>query len=107
MNEEEIKNDVRKFALQNAIEHDGQTRDKTILAKILGNIPELRQKVKEISPIITEIVSEINQISVKEQQKELEEKFPEILQVKKEKLEKQSLLPDIIFKKYRRKRNYY
>ena len=26
--------------------HEGQTRDKTILAKIMGNVPELRQKAK-------------------------------------------------------------
>ena len=55
MNDEEIKKEIRKFALQNAAEHEGQTRDKTILAKILGSIPELRQKVQEISPVIVEI----------------------------------------------------
>ena len=77
MNDEEIKSEIRKFALQNAVEHEGQTRDKTILAKIMGNVPELRQKAKEIGPIITEVVSEINQISLEEQQKEIEEKYPE------------------------------
>ena len=95
MNDEEIKNEIRKFALQNAVEHEGQTRDKTILAKIMGNIPELRQKAKEIGPIITEVVSEINQISLDEQQKEIQEKYPELLEVKKEKPEKQSLLPPL------------
>ena len=79
MNDEEIKNQIRKFALQNAAEHDGQTRDKTILAKILGTIPELRQKVKEISPVIAEVVSEINQIPLDEQQKEIAEKSKESL----------------------------
>ena len=83
MNDEEIKSEIRKFALQNAVEHEGQTRDKTILAKIMGNVPELRQKAKEIGPIITEVVSEINQISLEEQQKEIEEKYPELLEVKK------------------------
>ena len=68
---EEIKKEIRKFALQNAIEHEGQTRDKTILAKILGSIPELRQKVQEISPVIVEIVSEINQIPLEQQKKEI------------------------------------
>ena len=93
MNDEEIKSEIRKFALQNAVEHEGQTRDKTILAKIMGNVPELRQKAKEIGPIITEVVSEINQISLEEQQKEIEEKYPELLEVKKEKPQKESLLP--------------
>ena len=93
MNDEEIKNEIRKFALQNAAEHEGQTRDKTILAKIMGNVPELRQKAKEISPIITEIVSEINQISLEEQQEEIKENYPELLEIKKEKPQKDSLLP--------------
>jgi len=93
MNDEEIKSEIRKFALQNAVEHEGQTRDKTILAKIMGNVPELRQKAKEIGPIITEVVSEINQIPLQEQQKEIEEKYPELLEVKKEKPQKESLLP--------------
>ena len=83
MNDEEIRSEIRKFALQNAAEHDGQTRDKTILAKNIGNVPELRQKAKEIGPIITEIVSEINQISLEEQQKEIQEKYPELLEIKK------------------------
>ena len=75
MNDEEIKNQIRKFALHNAAEHDGQTRDKTVLAKILGVIPELRQKVQEISPVISEIVLEINQIPLEQQQNEIAEKY--------------------------------
>ena len=63
MNDEEEKNQIRKFALQNAADHDGQTRDKPILAKILGTIPELRQKVQEISPVKAEVVSQKNKIS--------------------------------------------
>ena len=51
----------------------------------MGNVPELRQKAKEITPIITEIVSEINQIPLEEQQKEIKEKYPELLEIKKEK----------------------
>ena len=94
MNDEDIKNEIRKFALQNAVEHDGQTRDKTILAKILGTIPELRKKVKEISPVIDEVVSEINQIPLEQQQKEIAEKYPELLQVEEKKPE-QNVLPPL------------
>ena len=55
MNDEEIKKETRKFELQNTAEQEGQTRDKTILAKILGSIPELRQKVQTRTQVITEI----------------------------------------------------
>ena len=92
MNDEEIKNQIRKFALQNAAEHDGHTRDKTVLAKILGVIPELRQKVQEISPVISEIVLEINQIPLEQQQNEIAEKYPELLKVEEKKPE-QNVLP--------------
>jgi len=47
--DDELKRLVRKVALQNAFEHDGQTRDKIVLSKILGTRPELRNKVKEIN----------------------------------------------------------
>jgi len=94
MNDDEIKISIRKIALQNAVEHDGQTRDKTVLAKILGTIPELRQKVQEISPVISEIVSEINQMQLEDQQKEISEKYPELLQVEEKKTE-QNVLPPL------------
>jgi len=94
MNDEEIKNQIRKIALQNAAEHEGQTRDKTVLAKILGTIPELRQKVQKISPVIADIVSEINQIPLERQQKEIAEKYPELLQVEEKKPE-QNVLPPL------------
>ena len=94
MNDEDIKNEIRKLALQNAVEHNGKTRDKTILEKILGTKPELRQKVKEISSVITEVVSEINQIPLEQQQKDIADKYPELLLVEEKKPE-QNVLPSL------------
>ncbi|WP_428324798.1 glutamate--tRNA ligase [Nitrosopumilus sp.] len=92
--DEEIKNEIRKMALQNAFEHGGQTQDKIILGKILGTKPEFRTKVKEISGVISEIVASVNQLSSEEQQKEMEEKFPEAL-APKEKIEEREGLPEL------------
>ena len=92
--DDEIKKVIRKFALQNAFEHEGKTQDKIILAKILGNKPEFRTKVKEITGDISEIVSSVNNISLEEQRKEIEEKFPEIL-IPKEKIEEREGLPPL------------
>ena len=61
--DEELKKEIRKMALQNAYEHGGETRDKIILGKILGTKSDLRSKVKEISPEISEIVTSVNQLS--------------------------------------------
>ncbi|HEY5736537.1 MAG TPA: glutamate--tRNA ligase [Nitrosopumilus sp.] len=92
--DEELRKEIRKMALQNAFEHEGETRDKIILGKILGTKAELRDKVKEISPEISEIVLSVNQLSLEEQEKEIKENFPEIL-IPKEKIEGREGLPEL------------
>jgi glutamyl-tRNA synthetase len=92
--DEELKKEIRKMSLQNAFEHGGETRDKIILGKILGTKADLRSKVKEISPEISEIVASVNQLSSEEQEKEIKENFPEIL-VPKEKIEEREGLPEL------------
>jgi glutamyl-tRNA synthetase len=92
--DDELKREIRKMALQNAFEHGGETRDKIVLGKILGTKPEFRTKVKEISKDISEIVSNVNQLSSDEQKKEIEENFPEIL-APKEKIQGREGLPEL------------
>ncbi|MGV7226112.1 MAG: glutamate--tRNA ligase [Nitrosopumilus sp.] len=92
--DEELRKEIRKMSLQNAFEHGGETRDKIILGKILGTKADLRSKVKEISPEISEIVSSVNQLSSEEQEKEIKENFPEIL-IPKEKIEEREGLPEL------------
>ena len=92
--DDEIRKEIRKMALQNAFEHGGQTQDKIILGKILGTKPEFRTKVKEVSIEISEIVAVVNQLSSEEQQKELEENFPDAL-APKEKIEEREGLPEL------------
>ena len=92
--DEKLKKEIRKMALQNAFEHEGETKDKIILGKILGTKPEFRTKVKEIAEDISEIVSMVNQLSSEEQKKEIEENFPEIL-IPKEKIEEREGLPEL------------
>jgi glutamyl-tRNA synthetase len=92
--DEELKKEIRKMALQNAYEHGGETRDKIILGKILGTKSDLRSKVKEISPEISEIVTSVNQLSSEEQEKEIKENFPDIL-IPKEKIEEREGLPEL------------
>ena len=77
-----LKKAIRGIALQNASEHEGKTRSETVISKILGARSDLRSKTKEIIPLISEVVSEINRLSVAEQKSELESNFPEILTTK-------------------------
>ncbi|TLX81739.1 MAG: glutamate--tRNA ligase [Thaumarchaeota archaeon] len=79
---DDVKKAIRGIALQNASEHEGKTRNDTVISKILGSRPDLRSKAKEIMPLISEIVSDINKLSLSEQKSELESSFPELLVVK-------------------------
>ncbi|MBM2851738.1 MAG: glutamyl-tRNA synthetase [Candidatus Nitrosotenuis sp.] len=88
-----IKEKIRKLALQNALEHEGKTQDKIILSKALGTIPELRSQVKEITPIISDIVNSINQIPFEQQKSEIEKEFPDLLVGKPKKEERVGLPP--------------
>ncbi|HKC78687.1 MAG TPA: glutamate--tRNA ligase family protein, partial [Nitrosopumilaceae archaeon] len=80
--EDDVRKAIRGIALQNASEHEGKTRNDAVISKILGSRPDLRTKAKEIMPLISEIVSDINKISLAEQKAELESNFPELLVVK-------------------------
>ncbi len=91
---EELKKEIRKMALQNAFEHGSETRDKIILGKILGTKPEFRTKVKEIYEDISKIVSSVNQLSLEDQKREIDENFPELL-IPKEKIVEREGLPEL------------
>ena len=91
----DLKKAIRKIALQNAVEHDGKTKDKIILSKSLGTIPELKNNVKEAIPEIASIVSQVNGMSIEEQKTEIQNKFPEILDVKENVKEERKGLPPL------------
>jgi glutamyl-tRNA synthetase len=93
--DDDLSNEIRKIALQNAIEHDGNTKDKIVLSKILGTRPDLRNKSKEIIGEISSIVIEINKLSLSQQKKEIEENFPELLISEKKKPEERTGLPPL------------
>ncbi|MGQ9530520.1 MAG: glutamate--tRNA ligase [Candidatus Bathycorpusculaceae bacterium] len=89
----ELKEAIRKIALLNAIRHEGKAQTGPVIGKILGEKPELKIKVKEISALVNAIVQEVNLLSLKEQKRIVEEKWPET-QVK-EKIEEKKRLPPL------------
>jgi len=80
--DDEVRKIIRGIALLNASEHDGKTRNDSVISKVMGSRPELRGKTKEVIPIISEIVNEVNTLSLSIQKLELENKFPELLVAK-------------------------
>ena len=87
----ELRELVRKAALLNAIQHDGKAQAGPIIGKIVGEKQELKTKVKELSGLISEVVEEVNSLSIEEQKRIVEKKWPEAL--KKEKVEEEKRLP--------------
>lgn len=84
---------IKKYALQNAILHNGKADEKAVISKVLAELPELRQRAKEIIPLVKQIVSEINFLTEEQQKNELEKIAPELLI--KEKKEKKFVLPEL------------
>src|SRR5574340_890531 len=73
---------IRGIALLNASEHDGKTRNDSIISKVIGTKPELRSRIKDVIPLISQIVIDVNKLSMETQRKELENEYAELLIVK-------------------------
>jgi glutamyl-tRNA synthetase len=87
----ELKELIRKNALLNAVKHDGKAQTGAVVGRILGDKATYRNRVKELSVLINEIVQEINSLTLSEQKRIVEEKWPETLL--KEKSEEKRLPP--------------
>lgn len=90
----ELQDDIRKTALLNAFKHDGKAQEGAVIGKILGEKPELRSKVKELSAMIRKVLLEVNGLSLQEQKHIVEDRWPETLV--KEKIEEEKHLPPLI-----------
>lgn len=89
----EFREIIRKVALVNAIRHGGKAQASPVIGKILGEKPEFRTKAKELSALVNDVVQEVNNLSLSEQQRIVEEKWPEFLI--KEKIEEEKRLPPL------------
>jgi len=90
-----IKEAIRRIALENAIKHDGKAQVKPVLGKLLGENPDLRGKIKEITSLIDEIVKEINNLTLKEQIETARRLWPELLERERERIEEEKKLPPL------------
>ena len=93
---DELQVVILKYALQNALLHDGKANYKAVMGKIMAENREYRKKAKELIPEVKKIVEIVNSLSLKEQRSELEKIAPELLE-KRKKEEKKELeeLPDV------------
>lgn len=91
----ELRELVRRIALLNAVKHDGKAQAGPVVGKILGEKPEYRDKVKEVSTVIDEIVKEVNNLSSEEQERIVQEKWPEALVKEKAEEKRLPALPNV------------
>lgn len=80
----DILQSARKWALDNARKHNGSAQMGSIVSKLIGEFPDIRQSMKEYSPKIKKIVDSVNLLSVEEQTEQLKEIAPELLEKKVE-----------------------
>ncbi|MCK5547883.1 MAG: glutamate--tRNA ligase, partial [Thermoplasmata archaeon] len=90
---EELTAPIRKFALQNAVFHNGKADVKAVLGKIIGERPELSSKAKEVQALVASLVNEVNLLGLDAQKAELEKTAPDLLV--KEKGTKSRELPEL------------
>jgi len=89
---DEIKSLAIRYALANAVKHNGKADEKAVISKVMGEHPHLRPKAREIVGIVKEVVRSVNLLTLEEQIKKLESIAPELLEEKK-KEEKKELPP--------------
>ena len=77
----------------NAVKHEGRAQTGPVVGKTLGEKPEYRTRVKEVSDLVNEVIREVNGLSLHEQLRIIEEKWPEALV--KEKVQEERHLPPL------------
>jgi hypothetical protein len=83
MSSSELREIIYKYALQNAVKHDGKAEAGPVMSKIIAERPELRSNAKEIVKIVKEIIDQVNSLTLEQQIAEIETKYPELLEEKK------------------------
>ncbi|UCF45516.1 MAG: glutamate--tRNA ligase [Candidatus Bathyarchaeota archaeon] len=86
-NDKNLRELIRKASLLNALKHGGKAQADAITGKIIGEKQKLKTKVKELMDLINDVVNEVNSLSIEEQKRIIEQKWPEAL--KKEKMAKE------------------
>ena len=73
---------IRKYALQNAVQHEGKADPGRLAGKILGERADLRPSARELQPLLQKIVAEVNAMPPNAQRSALEAIDPKLLEKK-------------------------
>ncbi len=73
MSDEIDRSSMLKHALINAVQYKGKTKANAVIGKILGENPELKSRLKDVSLLVKEVVDEVNTMSLHEQKDKMME----------------------------------
>ena len=90
---EQLKLNILKYALQNAIKFNGKANPGSIIGFLMKDDPTIKTKLNEVNPLINQIVNEVNEMTLDNQKLLLEEKFGG--QIEEKKQEKKEGLKDL------------
>jgi glutamyl-tRNA synthetase len=93
-NDKALKELVLKATLLNALQHGGKAQAGALVGRVIGERQELKTKAKELSGLISKVVNEVNSLSIGEQKRQVEKKWPEALK-KEEAEEEERGLPSL------------
>ena len=80
---DDLRQKITELALSDASKH-GSANSKSVLGKLLGTTPSLRDKIPEVKDLVDEVIIEINILSIEE----IRQRAPKIIPISKKKEEK-------------------
>jgi glutamyl-tRNA synthetase len=90
---DELKEAIRKYALQNAAQFEGKANPKAVMGKVLAERPELRSRAKEVAAVSEEVCREVAVMNLEDICRAAEDIDPNLL--KKTKCERKHALPEL------------
>ena len=93
MSKDEIREAALKYAVHNASTHEGVAQKGPIIARIMGESPELRTQAKTVIAIVEEVLEEVNSWTLERQTQMIQDRWPELLETKRKEEEKKTLPP--------------
>ncbi|HEX9708532.1 MAG TPA: glutamate--tRNA ligase [Candidatus Thermoplasmatota archaeon] len=85
---------IRKFALQNALQHGGQGQRGAVMSRVLGTFADLRARAGDVAQRVQAVLDEVNALGPEAQRAELESSAPELLEARP--AERPGGLPDLM-----------
>jgi glutamyl-tRNA synthetase len=81
--DQDLRELILKAALLNALQHGGKAQAGALVGRIISKRQELKTRAKELSGLISTVVGQVNSLSVNEQKRSVEKKWPEALKREK------------------------